>query len=86
MSSTYDCKGFAWVILKDKESLKKVKFLTVEFHRLSPDGSFDIYDRSIDLHEKARKFVRDAGFKILFERYHTVDAGIILAQRIKENI
>ncbi|MBI5346639.1 MAG: FkbM family methyltransferase [Chlamydiae bacterium] len=78
-----DCEGSEWVILKDRESLKKVEFLTTEFHRFSPDGSFDIYDRSIDLHEKARKFVLEAGFKILFERYHTVDAGIILAQRVK---
>ena len=76
-----DCEGSEWVILKDKESLKKVRFLTFEYHRISPDGSFDVYDRSIDIHEKAKKTALDAGFKILFERYHTIDAGIILAQR-----
>jgi FkbM family methyltransferase len=78
-----DCEGSEWVILKDKESLKKIRFLTVEFHRLCPDKSFDIYDRTIDMHQKAKQFVVDAGFDILFERYHTIDAGIIVAERKK---
>jgi FkbM family methyltransferase len=76
-----DCEGSEWTILQDRESLNKVKFLTVEFHRLSSDGSFDIYDRSIDVHEKARQLVTGVGFQILFERYHSIDAGIILARR-----
>lgn len=76
-----DCEGSEWVILQDLEALKKVRYLTVEFHRLCPDNSFDIYDRTIDLHQKARQRILDSGFKVLVERYHSIDAGIILAER-----
>ncbi len=76
-----DCEGSEWNILKDKDALQKVNYLTVEFHRISPDKSFDIYDRSIDIHKKAKETISSLGFTILVERYHSVDAGIILAQR-----
>lgn len=76
-----DCEGSEWVILQDKESLQHVNYITAEFHRFSPDGGFDMYDRSIDIHAKARKFIEDSGFTVLFERYHTVDGGIFVAKK-----
>lgn len=76
-----DCEGSEWVILKDKKALEKVNYLTLEFHRMSPDGAFDPMDRSTDMHQFAREFVENAGFEILVSRYHSIDSGIFLAKR-----
>lgn len=76
-----DCEGSEWVILKDREALKKVRYLTMEFHRMSPDGAFDPFDRSTDMHQIARDVVEKCGFEILVTRYHSIDGGIFLAKR-----
>jgi FkbM family methyltransferase len=78
-----DCEGSEWSILQDKNALKNVDILVFEFHRLSPDGAFDIYDRSINVHERAKKVAKEAGFEILIERYHSIDAGIIVARHVR---
>jgi len=75
-----DCEGSEWIILQDLETLKCVKYLTVEYHRISPDGSFDQYDLSIDIQKKAIDTICRAGFEILHVRTHTRDAGILLAR------
>lgn len=76
-----DCEGSEWAILKDREALKKVNYLTMEFHRMSSDGAFDPLDRSTDMHKVAREFVENAGFEILVTRVHSIDGGIFLAKR-----
>lgn len=76
-----DCEGSEWTILKDYESMRKVRFLTFEYHRLAPDGSFDIFDRSVNMHEKAEKLVAELGFEIIAKRGHHLDAAMILAKR-----
>ncbi|HSX13423.1 MAG TPA: FkbM family methyltransferase [Chlamydiales bacterium] len=75
-----DCEGSEWVILQDRETLKQTKYLTLEYHRFSPDGSFDMFDLSIDIQKKAIDTVCDLGFEILHVRKHTRDAGILLAR------
>ena len=75
-----DCEGSEWLILQDLETLKHVRYLTVEYHRISPDGSFDLYDFSIDIQGKAVDVIQKAGFEILHIRTHTRDAGIVLAR------
>jgi len=75
-----DCEGSEWIILQDVETLKKVKYVTVEYHRISPDGAFDLYDLSIDIQKKAIDTLTNAGFEILQIRTHTRDAGILLAR------
>lgn len=76
-----DCEGSEWPILKDLESLKKVKYLAMEYHRMCGDGSFDQYDRSIDIQRRAIEAVEAAGFKIQIVKANTIDAGIIVACR-----
>lgn len=81
-----DCEGSEWIILKDLETLKKVKYLSLEYHRISPDNSFDLYDFSIDIQKKAIETVEKAGFEILHVRTHTRDAGILLAKNKNQSL
>jgi FkbM family methyltransferase len=75
-----DCEGSEWIILRDLETLKHIHYISVEYHRISPDHSFDLYDFSINIQNKAIDTLKGAGFDIVKVRTHTRDAGIILAK------
>ncbi|NGX28936.1 MAG: hypothetical protein K940chlam1_01125 [Candidatus Anoxychlamydiales bacterium] len=75
-----DCEGSEWNILKDKDSLKKVKYLTMEYHRMCHDNSFDVFDFSIDIQKKACDILRENNFEILHAKNTSHTAGVLSAK------
>ena len=65
-----DCEGSEWDILKQKDSLKNVKNITLEYHLWKNQQS----------HAFAKELVKSKGFKILRHKPST-DFGIITAKR-----
>jgi FkbM family methyltransferase len=75
-----DCEGSEWIITSDPAPFKRVRFLTMEYHRFPLDGSFDEFDLSVDIHEHARNRIHSLKFDILHQAKNSMDAGIIVAQ------
>ena len=71
-----DCGGSDWNLLKDKESLKNVNYLSFKYCGISPNGTLNP-----NIHEKARKAAQEAGFAILFEKHHSDHTGFLLCKR-----
>ena len=65
-----DCEGSEWEILKDKESWKKVKFLTMEYH----------LGKNNNDHKRILSFLDDIGFKKITDlSTSNADYGMVLA-------
>jgi len=75
-----DSEGSEWSILQDKESLKKVKYLSMEYHRMCHDNSFDVFDFSIDIQKKVCNLLKENNFEILHAKNTSTTAGVLSAK------
>jgi FkbM family methyltransferase len=69
-----DCEGAEWELLEDKDSWKKIKSLTLEYHLWARPG--------ITI-EKLFQSLDDIKFKMIYHHSLTPDQGLILAVNVQ---